>query len=49
MRKRGGSIINISSIFALIGSDWSVASYNASKGGILSLTRALAIEWLPII
>jgi NAD(P)-dependent dehydrogenase (short-subunit alcohol dehydrogenase family) len=40
----GGSIINISSTAALRGQPWS-AAYAASKGGVLSLTYALAVEY----
>jgi NAD(P)-dependent dehydrogenase (short-subunit alcohol dehydrogenase family) len=42
--KRGGSIVNIASILGLrtIGQ---VAPYNASKAGLIHLTRALAMEW----
>jgi NAD(P)-dependent dehydrogenase (short-subunit alcohol dehydrogenase family) len=42
--KRSGSIINIGSILGLrtIGQ---VAPYNASKAGLIHLTRALAMEW----
>ncbi len=39
----GGSIINIASILGLRGSG-QVASYCASKAGLISLTRALAVE-----
>ncbi len=42
----GGSIINISSIAALIGRDTAQA-YVASKGGVLSLTRTLAVQYAP--
>jgi NAD(P)-dependent dehydrogenase (short-subunit alcohol dehydrogenase family) len=42
--KRGGSIVNIASILGLrtIGQ---VAPYNASKAGLIHLTKALAMEW----
>jgi len=42
--KRPGSIVNIASILGLrtIGH---VAPYNASKAGLIHLTRALAMEW----
>ena len=40
-RKNGGSIINISSVAALMGGVGLVA-YSAAKGGILSFTRAVA-------
>jgi NAD(P)-dependent dehydrogenase (short-subunit alcohol dehydrogenase family) len=43
-KKRSGSIVNIGSILGLrtIGQ---VAPYNASKAGLIHLTRALAMEW----
>ena len=43
-QKRPGSIVNIASILGLrtIGQ---VAPYNASKAGLIHLTRALAMEW----
>jgi len=42
----GGRIINITSIFAHLGSPlFRVASYAASKGGAENLTRQLAVEW----
>ena len=40
---RGGKIINISSLYALYGPP-NVASYAASKTGLLGLTRSLAVE-----
>jgi NAD(P)-dependent dehydrogenase (short-subunit alcohol dehydrogenase family) len=43
MRNRGGAIINVSSVHALATSA-NIAAYAASKGAILALTRALAIE-----
>ena len=44
-RKRG-SIVNIASIAGEIGLTGTVA-YAASKGGVVMLTRALAVEWAP--
>jgi NAD(P)-dependent dehydrogenase (short-subunit alcohol dehydrogenase family) len=45
MRKRsGGSIINISSIYGLIGSGGS-AAYHASKGAVRLLTKTAALEF----
>lgn len=44
MLKTGGRIIFLSSVTAQAGTPW-VAPYSASKGGIDSLTRALAVEW----
>ncbi len=42
----GGSIVNFSSSFAIVGSPGYLA-YHASKGGITSMTRAAAIALLP--
>jgi NAD(P)-dependent dehydrogenase (short-subunit alcohol dehydrogenase family) len=42
----GGSIINTASIAALIGGE-SAHAYTASKGGMVALTRALAVEFGP--
>lgn len=41
----GGSIINLASIMGLSGGLFPNASYQASKGGVVNLTRALAVEW----
>lgn len=40
----GGAIINISSVHA-VATSANIASYAASKGGLLALTRAMAIEF----
>ncbi len=40
----GGSIINIASVLGLAASS-QVPAYCASKGGLVNLTRALAVEW----
>jgi NAD(P)-dependent dehydrogenase (short-subunit alcohol dehydrogenase family) len=46
MKKRGGgSIVNVASIMGLSGGLFPNASYQASKGGVVNLTRALALEW----
>ncbi|MEZ5681857.1 MAG: SDR family oxidoreductase [Erythrobacter sp.] len=39
-----GNIINISSVSGL-GGDWGLGVYNASKGGVCNLTRAMALEF----
>ena len=44
LARRRGSIINIASIAGQIGLAGTVA-YAASKGGVVMLTRALAVEW----
>lgn len=44
--KGAGSIVNIASIMALSGGGfYPIASYHASKGAMVNLTRALAMEW----
>ncbi|HEX5431488.1 MAG TPA: glucose 1-dehydrogenase [Bryobacteraceae bacterium] len=48
MRGGGGSVINLSSILALAGSSrFTSHAYAASKGAIVSLTRAMAIYYAP--
>lgn len=42
----GGAIVNVSSVHALQTSA-NIAAYAASKGGLLALTRAMAIEFAP--
>jgi NAD(P)-dependent dehydrogenase (short-subunit alcohol dehydrogenase family) len=43
----GGSIVNLSSVLALVGGDgdFSTHAYAASKGAIVSLTRAMAVTY----
>lgn len=49
MIRRGcrGRIINVASIAALVGVTTGNANYAASKGGVVSLMRTLAVEWAP--
>ncbi len=42
--KTKGSIVNVSSVSGL-GGDWGLAFYNASKGAVTNLTRAMAMEF----
>lgn len=42
--KSKGSIVNTSSVSG-IGGDWGLSAYNASKGAVTNLTRALALEF----
>ena len=46
MKQRGGGVIvNLASIMGFSGGLFPNASYQASKGGVVNLTRALALEW----
>jgi glucose 1-dehydrogenase len=45
---RGGAIVNVSSVHA-VATSANIGAYAASKGGLLALTRALAIELAPRI
>ena len=46
MPSNGGAIVNIASIMGLSGGGiYPIASYHATKGGLINLTRALAVEW----
>jgi NAD(P)-dependent dehydrogenase (short-subunit alcohol dehydrogenase family) len=48
MKQRGGgAIVNLASIMGFSGGLFPNASYQASKGGVVNLTRALALEWAP--
>lgn len=44
IKQKSGKIINVSSIFGFVG-DKAVLPYLASKGGVLQITRGLALEW----
>jgi NAD(P)-dependent dehydrogenase (short-subunit alcohol dehydrogenase family) len=41
----GGSIVNVSSLVALMGSAVPQIAYTASKGGVLAMTREIAVEY----
>ncbi len=43
-KRRGGCIINIASIDSLHPSSKGLSAYDASKGGVLSLTKSMALE-----
>jgi len=44
-RGKGGRIINMASIAGVVGIETGNANYAASKGGLIAMTRCLAIEW----
>ncbi|MGF1551770.1 MAG: SDR family NAD(P)-dependent oxidoreductase [Paracoccaceae bacterium] len=46
LRKARGSIVNVSSVSGL-GGDWGMFAYNAAKGGVSNMTRALALDLAP--
>ena len=44
----GGTIVNVASIMGLSGGGlYPNVSYQATKGAIVNMTRALAVEWAP--
>jgi 3(or 17)beta-hydroxysteroid dehydrogenase len=43
LRKRGGAIVNLSSVSGLVGG-YNLAAYNASKGGLSLLTKSVALN-----
>ena len=44
LKSGGGTIVNTASMYGLVGSPGS-AAYNAAKGGVINLTRSLALEY----
>jgi NAD(P)-dependent dehydrogenase (short-subunit alcohol dehydrogenase family) len=45
LRAGGGSVINVASFVALMGAAVPQIAYTASKGGVLSMTREIAVEF----
>jgi NAD(P)-dependent dehydrogenase (short-subunit alcohol dehydrogenase family) len=46
IQRRSGSIVNVASILGLVAAAPNrQAAYCASKGGLISLTRELAVQW----
>jgi NAD(P)-dependent dehydrogenase (short-subunit alcohol dehydrogenase family) len=45
LERGGGSVINVASFVALVGSATSQISYTASKGAVLSMSRELAVQF----
>ena len=46
MKRGGGKIINIGSMLSIFGASFAPA-YGASKGGLVQLTKSLAVTWAP--
>jgi len=47
MKERGGAIVNLASIMGFSGGLFPNPAYQASKGAVVNLTRALALELAP--
>lgn len=45
IKRNYGKIVNIASIYGAVGDIFHAAPYYASKGAVINLTRAFAIEW----
>ena len=45
LERGGGSVINVASFVAIVGAATSQISYTASKGGVLSMSRELAVQF----
>jgi len=45
LARESGSIIHIASVAGQVGVTTGNANYSASKGGVIALTRTLAVEW----
>src|SRR5207237_5942943 len=41
----GGSIVNVASFVALVGAATAQIAYTSSKGGVLAMTREIAVEY----
>jgi len=45
--RKSGAIVNIASVYGLVGGPKRTTAYCVSKGGVVQLTRAEAIDWAP--
>ena len=43
LKRSRGTIVNVASVSGIRG-DWAMSAYNAAKGGVVNLTRSLALE-----
>lgn len=46
-QNRGGKIVNIASIYGVVGDVFPASPYYATKAAVINLTRDLAVEWAP--
>ena len=49
LRAGGGAIVNNASMVALVGSAFPQIAYTAAKGGVVAMTRELAVVYQPIV
>jgi NAD(P)-dependent dehydrogenase (short-subunit alcohol dehydrogenase family) len=48
LARQRGAVVNVASIMGVVGNSlYANAAYHATKGGLVNLTRALAVEWAP--
>jgi len=48
LREEGGTVVNVASVHA-VATSANIAAYAASKGALVSLTRAMALEFAPAV
>lgn len=48
LKRAGGAVVNIASVHAVATSP-AIGAYAASKGGLLALTRTMALEFAPLV
>jgi gluconate 5-dehydrogenase/2-deoxy-D-gluconate 3-dehydrogenase len=46
--RTGGAVVNIASVLGFSGGLYPNVAYQSSKGAVVNLTRALALEWAPL-
>ena len=44
IKQKSGKVINVASVMGAVGMPW-LSSYCASKGGVVQLTKVMALEW----
>jgi meso-butanediol dehydrogenase/(S,S)-butanediol dehydrogenase/diacetyl reductase len=48
LRESEGNVLNVASVYGIVGAAWA-APYSAAKGGLVNLTRTMALECAPAV